>query len=823
MAKVQAITGNTSDEMVDLESVAREMGATTRYSAGESADALGYMALAGWETGEMVSALPSVLSLATAGQMDLASASDIVTDNMSMFGIEAEDASRASDVFAEAQAKSNTSVGQLSEALKNAGPSASAVGHTIEDTSAILGVFANQGLKGSAAGTALQAMYRDLQAGAENGNIAIGETSVAVYDAEGNMRSMTDIMRDTEEATAGMTQEQRQNALGAVFQQQSLRGTNLYMNEGSASADKLAESLKNSGGAAQTQAEVMDNTLGGSFQRLKSSLEEVALQFFAVIEGPLNSLVGALTRLVGWFGSLSPAMQKTIVAVLAIGASIGPVLIIIGGMAKGVSGLISLWGVLSKAGAFLKIAFTALSGPIGITIAIIASLIAIGIILYKNWDVIKAKGLIIFGALGAFFKAFGASVSSVFSGVWSRITARLVSDWNAIKNFGSQFIQSFKENFNSGLNSIKSFFTNIWSSISTFVSSKIESIRNSAVSKIESMKTGIVRTITNIQMSFSSIWSRIYTTFMGVLSSIFGTSNKYFNNMMSSISSIMNSIYSVVASSLQFIKATFSNVLSFLKGLVTGNFGMMKSAISSQMASIRGIISTIWNAIKNITNSVVSGMVNLVRGLILGMYRGIVSTLNRVKSTFSNIFNSLSRIVGGAFSSVVSAIRSGMARGYAIVTGFVSKFYNAGKNIVGSIADGITSAIGKATDAIGGVVSKVRDFLPFSPAKEGPLQDIDHLNFEGPIVDSLKSAERNVNRAMGNLLTMPNIKSSDVQGKMKKAVSGLESEIVYRDKGESKQKQPAYINLSLGGKNYTGFVENISNQQGQEIDIAEAF
>lgn len=161
MSNVQAISGSTADEMKVLEGVAREMGATTRYSASESADALSYMALAGWDVEQMTSALPDVLNLATAGSLDLASASDIVTDMMSMFGMEADEASRASDVFAAAQSNSNTNVEQLSEALINAGPAAAAVGYELEETSAVLGIFANNGIKGGRAGTILNAMLRD--------------------------------------------------------------------------------------------------------------------------------------------------------------------------------------------------------------------------------------------------------------------------------------------------------------------------------------------------------------------------------------------------------------------------------------------------------------------------------------------------------------------------------------------------------------------------------------------------------------------------------------------------------------------------------------
>ena len=251
MSKVQAISGATADEMEKLQDVAREMGATTRYSASEASDALSYMALAGWNVEQMTSALPGVLNLATAGQLDLASASDILTDMMSMFGIEAEDASKATDIFASAQSNSNTNVQQLSEALKMAGPAAASASQSLEDTSAVLGILADNGIKGSAAGTAVNSMFMDLQKSAENGAVSIGDASVAVYDAEGNMRSIVDIIKDVESATEGMSDEQRNAALQSVFQQQSLRGVNTLLNAGTDSLFDLQNELYNSSGAAQ--------------------------------------------------------------------------------------------------------------------------------------------------------------------------------------------------------------------------------------------------------------------------------------------------------------------------------------------------------------------------------------------------------------------------------------------------------------------------------------------------------------------------------------------------------------------------------------------
>ena len=203
MSKVSALSGATGDDLKMLEQKAREMGSSTKYSATESAEALSYMALAGWDAEQMAAGLEPSLKLAGAAGMELSLATDIVTDTMSMFGMQASEATKMTDMLAYAQANSNTDVQQLGEALKYCGASANAMGYDLADTTALLGVFADQGLKGSAAGTTLNAMFRDMKAKAKDGAIAIGDTNVAIVDANGNYRDMTDILADVEKATEG--------------------------------------------------------------------------------------------------------------------------------------------------------------------------------------------------------------------------------------------------------------------------------------------------------------------------------------------------------------------------------------------------------------------------------------------------------------------------------------------------------------------------------------------------------------------------------------------------------------------------------------------
>ena len=241
MSQTQAIFGITdkmSDEYKKLEETAREYGKTTQYSASESADALKYMALAGWDVEQATSALPGVLNLAAAAGMDLAQASDMVTDYMSAFGIEADKSAYFADVLAYAQNNANTTVDQLGQAFQNCAANMNASGQDFETTTALLEAMANQGTKGSLAGTQLAAMMRDLTAKMKNGAITIGNTSIAVQDSNGNFRDMTDILTEVASATEGMGDAQRATALSSVFTADSLKCVNLILNEG---VDKVAQ------------------------------------------------------------------------------------------------------------------------------------------------------------------------------------------------------------------------------------------------------------------------------------------------------------------------------------------------------------------------------------------------------------------------------------------------------------------------------------------------------------------------------------------------------------------------------------------------------
>lgn len=835
MSKVSALSGATGKDLSTLEKAAREMGRTTRYGSTEAANALSYMSLAGWDTQQMVKGLKPVLNLASAGQMDLAQASDIVTDMMSMFGLEAEQAGRATDVFAVAQANSNTTVSQLGEALKKSGSAAAAAGQSLEDTSAILGVLANNGIKGSEAGTALNAMFRDLQAAAVDGKVAIGDTSVAVYDANGNMRSMVDIIADVEKATEGMTQEQKHNALASIFQQRSLKGMNTLLNSGSGELKKLQGELNNSTGAAQTMADEMDNNLKGSFMKLKSAMEDIGIAISQMTSGPLKAIVDWAKDLALKFQELSPHAQQLIVIFGAVAAAIGPLLWIFGSIVQKIPFII-------KGFKLLGVAFGAITSPVGIVIAGITAIVGALIYLWKTneqfreavistWTIIKTYAIQIWnGIKDGIQQAWEALITYLQPAI--QAVADFVKDvWGGLVSWWQEHNEMFRQAA-----------TNVWNAIKTvvIVSMKaiqfvmqyvwplIEMIVRLAWDGIKNVIQGAIDVITGIIQFFAALltgswtelWEAVKQILKGAVQFLWGLIELWIvGKILTAIKAFMVAVKTVFSTGWAFIKNIFSTVLSWIGGHVNAVFSAISAKISSVMGAIKGVISSILNAIKsifstvlNFIKSIVSTVFNAIRSNISSVLSAVRSTvssiLSSIKSTFSNIFNSLRGIVTRAFGNVRSAVSSGMRSALNAVRSFFGSFASAGRNIVQNIANGIRNAIGLVTSAISSVTQAIRNFLPFSPPKDksSPLTDIHKNGIGTQIAAGIIRGQKEVDKAMNTLLSTP--------GDMAMAMDVGTSQSITHSLDESVNRPiKVHTKLNVGGYEFREFTQTITEQQ----------
>ena len=298
MSEVEAISGATGSELEALENKAKSLGSSTKFSATEVASAMTNMSLAGWSVNQTLSGIDGVLQLAAASNMDLADASQVVTDNISTFNLEASQSTHLADMMAYAQANSSTTAAELGEAYKNCGANMNAAGQDIETTTSFLEALANNGLRSSEAGTSLAAIMRDLTSKMKDGKIAIGDTSVEVMDSNGNFRDMTDVLKDVENATDGMGDAQKQAALMSTFTSDSIKGLNMLLNTGADQVAGYEESLRNCSGAASDMADTMQDNLQGKLTELSSATEGLGIAVYDYISGPLQGGVELLTDVV---------------------------------------------------------------------------------------------------------------------------------------------------------------------------------------------------------------------------------------------------------------------------------------------------------------------------------------------------------------------------------------------------------------------------------------------------------------------------------------------------------------------------------------------
>lgn len=653
MSKVSALSGATGDDLKMLEEKAREMGSTTKYSATESAEALSYMALAGWDAEQMAAGLEPSLKLAGASGMDLALATDIVTDTMSMFGMEASEATKMTDMLAYAQANSNTDVQQLGEALKYCGASANAMGYDLADTTALLGVFADQGLKGSSAGTTLNAMFRDMKAKAKDGAIAIGDTNVAIVDANGNYRDMTDILADVEKATEGMTQAERDMALSSIWGTEALKGVNMAFEAGVPKIREFEEGIRNSDGAANEMYETMQNNLQGAIDNMKSAFEGLLITIGQRLIPIFQNLVEGITNVFTWFNNLNPAIQNIIIAIGGFLAILGPVILLVGSLISNLgliaTGLMTLTGTTTLAAAATSafgsvIAF--ITGPIGIAIGVITALIAVGVLLYKNWDTIKAKCSEIWSYICDAISKFASNSiqwlkdkweegKQWLADCWNNVKQSAIDIWNSIGDFFSETIPKWIDNIvkwfdelpykigyalGSLLRNIIEWGANTWDYLETNVPKWIESVSN----WFKELPGKIWQWLTNAIQKISDWGSQTYQKAKDGAS-------KAINSVVEWFSQMPGKVWTWLSNTIQKIEEWGTNMIQKARECAVETVESVVNGFKELPSKIKTIgsdaVKALWDGISSMTSWIKDKVSSFISGIVDG-FKGVKSGIS---------------------------------------------------------------------------------------------------------------------------------------------------------------------------------------------------
>ena len=580
MSQVAATMGYTVEDLNDgsseasqnmqrLTDFAREMGATTAFSADEAAQALNYMALAGYDVDESMQMLPTVLDLAAAGGIDLASASDMVTDAQTALGLTAEETKTMVDQMARSSSRSNTSVAQLGEAILTVGATARGVKGGTQELSSVLGILADNGIKGSEAGTKLRNIILAMTPSTDDAVAAWEKLGVSAYDADGSLRPLPEIFQELNTAMEGMSQEEKTRLLSDMFNKTDLAAINSLLGTTAERWEDLSGEIENASGAAGDMADTQLNNLKGQLTLLKSAIQDVAIEIGNIMLPYVKRFVEWVQKLTTKFSGLSDRTKRIIVIVGAVIAAVGPLLIVIGKISMGI-------------GALMKLA-PLLAGPFGIVIAIIAAVVAAGVLLYKNWDTVKEKA----GELIAAVSGAWESIKLWTAQTWENIKTSTLEAWESIKTAITSSYSNAKQAVVDTATEIWTSIVTAWETIKTDTNTKWNEIKTSITSKIRAAKTSLIIIATAINTALSAVWDAIKTTVGESWDAIKNEIQLKFEAAKTAVTTTVNGI-----------KTTLSTAWTAIKTRAQNGWDSIKSAITSPFESAKNTLSGIVNTIK---------------------------------------------------------------------------------------------------------------------------------------------------------------------------------------------------------------------------------
>lgn len=922
MNRVKAISGATGKEFQQLRDQAIDLGAKSVFSATEVAQAQEMMASAGFNSNQIYAAMPGVMDLAAVSGGDMALASEAAATAVNMFGLEAGKATHVADVFAKAAADTNAEVGDMAEAMKYVGPVAGAMGISLEETAAAIGIMSNAGIKGSQAGTTLRTAMTRLANPTDKMKEVMESLGLEFFDSEGKMKSLSDITNELRDKTAGLTDEQKSAALSTLFGKESLSGMLALVNASPDALAKQTQALRDSDGAAKQMADTMNSGTAGAIENLKGALESAGIAIGERLAPYINKAANFISKLVDKFNQLPGPVKDAIVIFGIIAAAIGPVLIIIGQLISAVGTIMSVFGGVEGAAAGLSAAFGILTGPIGIVIGIIAGLITILIIAWNTSETFRNTIIngwnTIVSAVSPVIETFKTLVSEVFSyilshsqgiidglvvawnglvtilgGIWTLISGVIQAAMAIIDGIIKTVMALIKGDWEGAWNAIKEMFSKVWNSLGTIVQGALQILEGVIVAGV-----GIIITVWNViwetvkavfqavwnaitaiaigvwnglvalfnivwpalQAAWEVIWNAVSTVFSTIWNAIVAVATAIWNGLVTVFQTALNIIQTVWSTVWETIKIVFAAVLLTIVGLVTGNFDLIKQAISNAWDMIKSKTSEIWNAISSFISSVLSAIAstvsniwNSIKSTVSNVMDGIKSAIsnawNSVKSTVSNVMSAISSAISNGWNQVVStvtsagsqvvdAVRNAFNNAVNAAKNFVGQAVGIGANLISGFVQGVANAAGKlisaVKDAVGNAINAAKSLLGIhSPSRV--FRQFGIFTDEGFVIGVNKKA----NKVAGAVSDMASgaisaFEAQDVAGAMQRhlddgvnhlnantlglALSEMTTNVQSSiDVQDNRQKQPLAVTLSLGGRQFKAFVQDITDVQAAEL------
>ena len=859
MSRVKAISGATGSSFEELRQQAIDLGAKTAFSAKESAAGMENLASAGFNAKEIMEAMPGLLDLAAVSGGDVALASENAATALRGFNLDASQSGHVANVFAKAAADTNAEVGDMGEAMKYIAPVANSMGLSIEEVSAAIGIMSDAGIKGSQAGTSLRGALSRLAKPTDAMQAKMDELGLSFYDSEGKMKPLKDQIGMLKDAFKGLTPEQQQNALVTLYGQESLSGMLALIDKGPDKLGKLTDSLKNSDGAADKMARTMQDNMNSSLEQMMGALESAAIVIQKVMAPAVRKIADAVSGMVDMFVSAPEPVQKMIVVIGLIVAAIGPLLVIFGQAVVTIQRVKVGFMALQAGLALMETSLAAVILPVLGIVAAIAAVIVIGVLVYKNWDKIVAFGK----KAWANITKFVSDAAKAIKEKWGDITQWFSDTWNNIKNGAKGLwdgtIQGAKDAVDSvknAWNGIKEWFANLWKGTISGLSSAWDSVTTTLAPFVETIKTIFQPMLDffsglwgQVQTIFGSAWEIIKTVVMGpvllLIDLITGDFNQFkedfamlwqtlFTNIQTLVTTYVqiivgfftawgqtvSNIWTTVVDTIQSLWGSFTTWVinmakSIVDGIVNGWNSFKQGTIDLWNATIQWVKDTWasfkqwvvdsanaivngvkqgWENLKQGTIDLWNGMINGLKGIWDGLKQSVSNLIDNVKTTFNNLKNINLLDIG-------KAIIDGLVKG-------LKKKWEDGMKFI--------SGIGKWIREHKGPIRKDRKLL--TPAGNAIMTGLN-----SGLTGGFRNVQSNVS-GMGDMIAnaINSDYSVDIGANVAAANRSISSQVSH-DVNLNQGKQPASFTVKLGNQIFKAFVDDISNAQGQAINLNMGF
>lgn len=677
MSKVAAISGATGDDLKALTDKAKEMGATTKFSASESADALQYMAMAGWKTEDMLNGLEGIMNLAAASGEDLATTSDIVTDALTAFGLSAEDSTHFADVLAQASSNANTNVGMMGETFKYVAPVAGALGYTAEDTALAIGLMANSGIKASQAGTSLRSIMSRMAKPTKEVQGAMDKLGVSLTDSNGNMKSLNEVMGDLRNGFAGLSEAEAAEMAAALGGQEAMSGLLAIVNASDDDFDKLSDAIYSCDGAAKRMADTMNDNLQGQITILKSGLEGLGISLYENMEAPLKEVVKEAQNMVQ---QLQDAFNN-------------------GGLDEVVSTVGDIFAQIVEKAA------SAAPDLIDVASDMIQSFLT-GInnnlpeIASAGVDIVTSLGSALIENTGLLWSTGVALLAEVLSGLADNMPQLVESAKDALSQFGSALVE-YAPSIGESAAKIVSYLASAVIENLPQIIEVGKQIVQGFIAGIEQEFPGLGAFLSGLFDGFASTLAPIAQTVVDALSNIFSALDGADPETMEALGKAIGTI----AASIAALKVA-SEVVGGVKNLLSVLGGFRKTA-----GNIIGIVPKVVEGFQLLSGG--AGTFSEVLALefpkLAGIITKVTGSFGTLASTISGVFTKIGAVVGPAISkiaSLISSIGPTIAGIGAVIGGAVM----AVTNFFGMLKDGFSwvkealMVIGIAIAAVGAVI-----------------------------------------------------------------------------------------------------------------------